>query len=350
MLACSRACLPRPWSASTRFRCRSRSTSPPAACPADDGRAAGRDGAREPRPRANRHSQRGFPFPGTRVTVSLAPADLRKVGAAFDLPIALGILAASGAAAPSRAQPLHRSSAAVARRQRAADARPAADRGGRAASRRGPDLSRRQPAEAGIVDRLRLFPVHRCSTRRACCVSPIRAGATAPALAGGRRRVAADDLADVRGQSLGRRALEIAAAGAHHLLLQRPAGRGQDDAGAAAARAAAAADASTRRWRSRRFTRWPACSRRAPASSTQRPFRAPHHTCSDIALVGGGIDSAAGRAQPRAPRRAVSRRAAGVQPARARDAAAAARAARRAHRARRPLGHLSRRRHARRRR
>src|SRR4249920_891079 len=38
----------------------------------------------------------GFPFPGTRVTVSLAPADVRKVGAAFDLPIALGILAASG--------------------------------------------------------------------------------------------------------------------------------------------------------------------------------------------------------------------------------------------------------------
>src|SRR5499427_8552783 len=38
----------------------------------------------------------GFPFPPTRVTVSLAPADLRKVGAAFDLPIALGILAASG--------------------------------------------------------------------------------------------------------------------------------------------------------------------------------------------------------------------------------------------------------------
>src|SRR4051812_39585230 len=38
----------------------------------------------------------GFPFPGSRVTVSLAPTDVRKVGAAFDLPIALGILAASG--------------------------------------------------------------------------------------------------------------------------------------------------------------------------------------------------------------------------------------------------------------
>ena len=47
-----------------------------------------------------------------------------------------------------------------------------------------------------------------------------------------------------------------------------------------------------------------------------RPFRAPHHTCSDVALVGGGSDAAAGRDQPRAPRRAVPRRAAGVQPPR----------------------------------
>src|SRR5262245_23432475 len=44
----------------------------------------------------------GFPFPSTRVTVSLAPADLRKVGAAFDLPIALAVLAASGVLPPGR--------------------------------------------------------------------------------------------------------------------------------------------------------------------------------------------------------------------------------------------------------
>jgi magnesium chelatase family protein len=48
----------------------------------------------------------GFPFPNTRVTVSLAPADLRKVGAAFDLPIALGILAASGVLPYSERAPL----------------------------------------------------------------------------------------------------------------------------------------------------------------------------------------------------------------------------------------------------
>src|SRR6188472_1072487 len=48
----------------------------------------------------------GFPYPGDRITVSLAPADLRKVGAAFDLPIALGILAASGVLPYRDARPM----------------------------------------------------------------------------------------------------------------------------------------------------------------------------------------------------------------------------------------------------
>ena len=58
---------------------------------------------------------------------------------------------------------------------------------------------------------------------------------------------------------------------------------------------------------------------------TDRPFRAPHHTISDVALVGGGSQPRPGRGQPRAPRRAVSRRDARVQPPRARSAAPAAR-------------------------
>ncbi len=72
-----------------------------------------------------------------------------------------------------------------------------------------------------------------------------------------------------------------------------------------------------------------------------RPFRAPHHTISNVALVGGGSPAAARRGQPRSPRRAVSRRDAGVSSRRARGPASAARGRTRHDRARRPDGHVS---------
>ena len=85
------------------------------------------------------------------------------------------------------------------------------------------------------------------------------------------------DLADVRGQEDAKRALEIAAAGGHNLLMIGPPGAGQDDARAAAAGHPAAARASRRRSRSRRSTARPA---RERALAAERPFRAPHHTIS----------------------------------------------------------------------
>ena len=81
----------------------------------------------------------GFPFPGERITVSLAPADVRKVGAAFDLPIALGILAAAGLLPHREQRRLHDRRRAVAGRIDSADARPAADR----RRRRGDRVGRR---------------------------------------------------------------------------------------------------------------------------------------------------------------------------------------------------------------
>src|SRR5690606_21336192 len=96
------------------------------------------------------------------------------------------------------------------------------------------------------------------------------------------------DLRDVRGQAQARRALEIAAAGAHHLLLVGPPGSGKtllasrlcgilpEPSDAEALEAAAIASASSRGLDPRRWR--------------QRPFRAPHHTASAVALVGGGAD------------------------------------------------------------
>ena len=195
----------------------------------DDGGAAGCDGARKPRSGPDGDSQLRFPVSGSRVTVSLAPADVRKVGAAFDLPIALGILAASGVLPHREAHgfvvvggvsldggvPPMRGLLPIAVASRASPA--------------GLVFPSGNLAEAGIVDGLRLFPVRSLMDAARVLSAPAArpAAAPAPAAEPAERLIRSDDLADVRGQLIGRRALEIAAAGAHHLLFSGPPGAGK---------------------------------------------------------------------------------------------------------------------------
>lgn len=228
-----------------------------------------------------------FQFPARVITVNLAPADLPKDGGRFDLPIALGVLAASGQI-PLEALAGHEflGELGLTGELRAVDgALPAAlavagtgrtlvvptGNGAEAALSRG-----------GEVRTARTL-LEVCAALAGQRVLPL---AEAPAA----QPVAGADLSDVRGQAHARRALEVAAAGGHHLLLLGPPGCGktllasrlpgilpapsEDEALEAAAIASVSGRGlDPQRWR-------------------ERPYRSPHHTASAVALVGGG-------AQPR---------------------------------------------------
>jgi magnesium chelatase family protein len=228
-----------------------------------------------------------FEFPQRRITVNLAPADLPKDGGRFDLPIALGILAASGQI-PLDALDGYEfiGELGLTGELRAVDGvLPAALAAGEAGRRF--VVPTGNGAEAALASR-----VDARTARTLLQVCAMLAGReslpAAEALPVSRQP--GPDLADVRGQAHARRALEIAAAGGHHLLLIGPPGCGKtllasrlpgilpEATEAEALESAAIASISGRgldpsRWR-------------------DRPYRSPHHTASAVALIGGG-------AQPR---------------------------------------------------
>jgi magnesium chelatase family protein len=224
-------------------------------------------------------------FPARRITVNLAPADLRKVGGRFDLAIALGILAASEQVAPAALRDVEfLGELALTGELRAVDGVLPAALAANGAGRRlvvpagnGAEAALARGVEASTARTL----LEVCAGLAGRCTLPRAQAAQCRAVAG-------PDLADVRGQARARRALEVAAAGAHHLLFVGPPGCGKtllasrlpgllpEASEAEALETAAIASVSGRGL--------------DPARWRQRPFRRPHHTSSAVALAGGGSD------------------------------------------------------------
>jgi magnesium chelatase family protein len=229
----------------------------------------------------------GFEFPAHRITVNLAPADVRKAGAALDLPIALGILAAQGVVERREIADL------VILGELSLDGSIQPARGvlpiAAAARRNGATgvlLPRSNAGEAGIVSGLEILAVSSLAEAVGALNHPGTVPPPPAALPKSSPSPSAD-LADVRGQLLARRALEVASTGGHNLLLVGPPGSGKT----MIARRMAGILPPMTFDEALEVTAIHSVAGLLPPGSGlvgERPFRAPHHTISNAALVGGG--------------------------------------------------------------
>lgn len=236
----------------------------------------------------------GFEMPAQRITVNLAPADLPKESGRFDLPIALGILAASGQIPTT---PL-RDYEFAGELSLSGELRPirgalamtyAMHRSGRSARSkpRAFILPLANADEAALVSDALIYPA---TTLTQVCAHFAHRGDGSGGLPRHQPAAAAlppdyPDLSDVKGQAGVKRALEVAAAGCHSVLLVGPPGTGKS---MLAARFPGLLPAMTDEEALEAAAVQSLSGHFDAASWKARPFRSPHHTSSGVALVGGG--------------------------------------------------------------
>jgi magnesium chelatase family protein len=233
----------------------------------------------------------GFQRPQNRVVINMAPADLPKEAASFDLPIALGILAGSGQMSPERLAEY----AVVGELALDGSTRPAKGALSMAMTAvkenhlRGMLVPSGSAAEAAVVEGLEIIPISSLAQAVAFLSGEIEIEPTPSRLDDLFRTYSAYevDFADVRGQEMAKRALTVAASGGHNLLMIGPPGSGKT----MLAKRMPTILPDLLPAESIETTRiYSSIGRLQPGQPllAVRPFRSPHHTISNAGLVGGG--------------------------------------------------------------
>ncbi len=231
----------------------------------------------------------GFDFPAKRITVNLSPAELKKSGTHFDLPIALGVLAACGQL--KEAGDALKKLAFVGELALGGEIRPvsgllpmllalpAGDGGAVVPAANGAEAAASGAPAFAAPDLKTLV----CALNARAELERCRDGAGAAAV---EAPVSGGDFSEVKGQAFAKRAMEIAAAGGHNMLMVGPPGSGKS---MLARRFAGILPPITNAEALEVTKIYSVCGlTRGGKLVSHRPFRDPHHTISDIALIGGG--------------------------------------------------------------